>query len=500
LSNRNLLAAAVVSFSLAAFGAHADTFAGFTSTDGGANMTLSGLTLSSSAPVIFNYQTANLSALGDLAANLSLTATETGALALGPIAFGTFDGTFALTYSGATKTAGGYTVHTGDDLLSGVYLGSVFTGYGTSASLVDSILAGGLVSFNDNNFLTFDPTGDESLSLDLESLTPPSQVIAGQLTGFSTTSAGLFGADGVTEAAATPSGIPEPAAWAMMLVGFAGLGGVLRRRRRPAAVTATEPQSSKVSAKSMKRIAITAFSLGLGVSALAATSANALTFATYRPVGTAKNISLAGLTLSSSASTVFTYKGTSLSTLGNLAATLSLNATETGAVALGPLALGTFDGTFAFTYSGATRTAGGHTVHNGDDLLSGTFLGGVFTGYGTSASLVDSILAGGLVSFNSDKFLTFDGLGDESMSLALNALTPPVRIVAGQLTNFAATSSGQFGADGVTLTPATTIARFSTAGPDIPAGVPEPATWSLMIGGFGLAGAALRRRRQAAAS
>jgi hypothetical protein len=29
--------------------------------------------------------------------------------------------------------------------------------------------------------------------------------------------------------------------------------------------------------------------------------------------------------------------------------------------------------------------------------------------------------------------------------------------------------------------------------------VPEPTTWALMIGGFGLAGAALRRRRAVAA-
>ncbi len=40
---------------------------------------------------------------------------------------------------------------------------------------------------------------------------------------------------------------------------------------------------------------------------------------------------------------------------------------------------------------------------------------------------------------------------------------------------------------------ALTMAQFATA-----AGVPQPATWALLIGGFGIAGEALRRQRRIA--
>ncbi len=77
--------------------------------------------------------------------------------------------------------------------------------------------------------------------------------------------------------------------------------------------------------------------------------------------------------------------------------------------------------------------------------------------------------------------------------------------------NQLASLSGPFGAEGSTVISSITNARPSTNGSvfravadDAPFGpfhqpVPEPATWALMLMGFGALGAALRRRRGAAA-
>lgn len=96
--------------------AYAVQFASYAPDPGGAvNISLSGLTFSADAPVQFEYSVpGSLSAFSFLSAHLSLNATETGALAFGPIALGSFDGSFDITYSGATKTVGGITVTPGE--------------------------------------------------------------------------------------------------------------------------------------------------------------------------------------------------------------------------------------------------------------------------------------------------------------------------------------------------------------------------------------------------
>jgi hypothetical protein len=222
---------------LGAASANAVTFATYNPVDGGAaNIALTGLALSASAPVVFNYLDPTLSPLGDLAASLSLNATETGATSFGPLALATFDGSFNLAYTGPTKTVGALTVTTGESLLSGTFLGSVFSGYGSAGNIIDSNLGGGLVSYNNSSLITFDPTADEGLSVGLTSITPIAIVTAGQLANFTAVSQGEFAANFTVNGGG--GGVPEPATWAVMLAGFGGLGMALRSRRSKVAAAA----------------------------------------------------------------------------------------------------------------------------------------------------------------------------------------------------------------------------------------------------------------------
>jgi hypothetical protein len=91
------------------------------------------------------------------------------------------------------------------------------------------------------------------------------------------------------------------------------------------------------------------------------------------------------------------------------------------------------------------------------------------------------------VSFTSD-FLDFSGSSAFDLALAINAINP--RLLIGNTFNgvaqFSGTVAGNFGADG---DPAGTGAV-----------IPEPASWAMMIAGFGLVGASARRRRMASVS
>lgn len=131
-------------------------------------------------------------------------------------------------------------------------------------------------------------------------------------------------------------------------------------------------------------------------------------------------------------------------------------------------------GTFSFT-SQQAFTRNGVDYAAGANLLSGAFSGGVIMGVATGAMSVDP-LAGGSATYLSDVF-NAGNLDFETFTISLNAihrgqLNGLTHLTGKSLSNFTATTTGQFGA-----------------------AVPEPGAWALMIVGFAGAGAMLRRRR-----
>lgn len=144
-------------------------------------------------------------------------------------------------------------------------------------------------------------------------------------------------------------------------------------------------------------------------------------------------------------------------------------------------------GSFVFQIGSTLTTASGSSV----SVLNGGAGSGLFWEVGSSATLgTGTTFAGNIVA-------------DQSITLNSGASILCGRAIAlnGAVTMSNNTISANCAGDGALGSGATDFGSQGFAGVTQTAtgGVPEPAAWSLMLGGFGLVGAALRRRAKAIA-
>ncbi|HPU14635.1 MAG TPA: PEPxxWA-CTERM sorting domain-containing protein [Polymorphobacter sp.] len=187
-----------------------------------------------------------------------------------------------------------------------------------------------------------------------------------------------------------------------------------------------------------------------------------------------------------SATVQFTFLQSVLGALGPLSSSFSLAASSLTAATpvLSFLAQQPLTGSFAFTYTGAAPLTIGHTTYTtGANLLSATFTNGTIVGArgGTSGTLSASTGAGSIITMASD-FLDLSGATNLDLAIGFSAMSSPFGVTNAQsaLNSFRTATGGSFGSDSAALT----------------ANIPEPASWALMVTGFGALGVALRRRRK----
>ena len=245
-------------------------------------------------------------------------------------------------------------------------------------------------------------------------------------------------------------------------------------------------------------------SIALALTAAAATPANAAitTFATISAL-TADNVYLKNTssngksfgfysihtptsTTPGSVSVKFSFinEGPALdAAVSSVNAIFTLNATESGTAAssiagytIQPSIIGSFS-----LISTTAITVGTTHYAAGSNLLSGAFGDGGIAG-GTNSSAggfdVNNENAGSSLSYTSD-FVTFAPGANVDAALSMTSILSPLSATTGRaLRTFKADAGGSFSADPV---------PHSNA-------APEPASWALMMVGFGLAGATIRRR------
>ena len=252
-----------------------------------------------------------------------------------------------------------------------------------------------------------------------------------------------------------------------------------------------------------------------GVSAAAAPAYAAETFASFSPVGTSANVQWANsngaaatgtggsfVSTATSSSSVAASRLVSFSFLDTrlapyftgINAAFTLNASvatgNAASFASGFLVQDSIGGSFSFK-SVAPIVIGTTIYAAGANLLTGSFGGTAIAGQrrGTTALFAGSTDAGDTLVYTSD-FLSFTNVSDSDFAISLGAVTPALNAAGptggtptAALRTFRSVASGTFSTDPNPLITAR----------GVPA-VPEPATWVMMLAGFGLVGGTLRSR------
>ncbi|MFM9827641.1 MAG: PEPxxWA-CTERM sorting domain-containing protein [Sphingomonas sp.] len=176
----------------------------------------------------------------------------------------------------------------------------------------------------------------------------------------------------------------------------------------------------------------------------------------------------------------FNFVPSEFNAIGPVSALWSLSGavTNTAAVIRGTnIFQSNIAGSFSFISTSAI-TFGSTTYAAGSNLLSGTFTNATIAGQRNgSFGGFSGFTPVSSITYTSD-FLTFVPGSDYDFALALGEITPALNATpSSALSTFRAVASGQFSSDPAPI-----------------AAIPEPATWAMMIVGFGLVGGALRRR------
>jgi hypothetical protein len=243
--------------------AHAAVFADFTPDTNAADFTWAqssnnaagafateGALTSTSIATHFSFLKGGLTALAFLPASFNLAAAVTTPT---PATFNAGTGAwtqqdvsttgtgFSFVYTGPSTVIAGHTL-TQDVtvLLSGVFTDAYIQGKGTSGSVNLSSGGASSVTFN-SDIIDFSsmPPGSAGFAFNLLAVSPSFGAGAGKsLNSFTANGGGNFefvpGSLTGGGGGGGGGGIPEPATWAMMLLGAGGVGAMLRNRRRMA--------------------------------------------------------------------------------------------------------------------------------------------------------------------------------------------------------------------------------------------------------------------------